>query len=324
MIGTELMQGQGLGNRLFCYITARCVAADRNAVFGTAGQQYLKLDYMDLDLGARIDDPSLFARYDEKEQRLYLKTSPHDMVHGCYVAGPDEGVKKIPDGTLLYGNLQAEEYFAGHRDEIRQWLKVKEEYDSYEYTADDLCILNMRGGEYADDPALFLRKRYWTDAMQLMRKEHPGMRFMIVTDDTAAAGKMFPDLPAHHFTPEKDYVTVKNARYLIMSNSSFAFFPAYTSNTLKRIIAPKYWARHNVSDGYWASAQNIYNDFLYLGRDGKLYTPEECRKELEDYRVPETSPWAENSPEVDAVRKRNERRRLFTLGAMKIRRMLHV
>ena len=29
MIGTQIMKGQGMGNRLFCYVTARAVAADR-------------------------------------------------------------------------------------------------------------------------------------------------------------------------------------------------------------------------------------------------------------------------------------------------------
>ena len=31
MIGTQIMKGQGMGNRLFCYVTARAVAADRGA-----------------------------------------------------------------------------------------------------------------------------------------------------------------------------------------------------------------------------------------------------------------------------------------------------
>ena len=69
-----------------------------------------------------------------------------------------------------------------------------------------------------------------------------------------------------------------------MSNSTFAFFPAFTSETVKYVIAPKYWARHNVSDGYWASEQNIYSGFTYMDRKGKLFTAEECRKELEEYK----------------------------------------
>ena len=39
MIGTEFLKGQGLGNQLFCYVTARCIAIDNNVEFGTASQK---------------------------------------------------------------------------------------------------------------------------------------------------------------------------------------------------------------------------------------------------------------------------------------------
>ena len=39
MIGTEFLDGQGLGNQLFCYVTARAIAAERGCAFGTAGQE---------------------------------------------------------------------------------------------------------------------------------------------------------------------------------------------------------------------------------------------------------------------------------------------
>ena len=48
-------------------------------------------------------------------------------------------------------------------------------------------MLNLRGGEYASEPALFLRKKYWTDAMAQMKKIRSDMEFMIVTDDVTMA-----------------------------------------------------------------------------------------------------------------------------------------
>ena len=206
------------------------------------------------------------------------------MTHGCYVAGADEGIYQIKDNTLLYGNLQAGRYFAHHREEIREWLKVKPEYDSYAYTKDNLCIMNVRGGEYTDMRPLFLRRKYWLDAMENMRRVRADMEFMVVTDDVAAAKRVLPEVEAYHFDLAGDYVTLKNARYLILSNSTFAFFPAFTSETVKKIIAPKYWARHNVSDGYWASEQNIYDGFWYQDRKGQLFDAEACRGELAEYQ----------------------------------------
>ena len=320
MIGTEFLKGQGLGNQLFCYVTARCIARERGCAFGTAGQEQLAVNihskkgmyFMDLDLGEKIPDSRIpwkespagaasaasgavlpvsgqtetdsLHRYEEKELRFYQNTSLHDMEHGCYVAGADEALHNLSDNTLIYGNMQAESYFSRYREEIREWLRVKPEYDTHEFTRDNLCILNVRGGEYAGNPELYLERRYWMHAMKNMRRIRNDMEFIIVTDDPEAARKLLPGLPVYHSDLDRDYVMLKNARYLILSNSSFAFFPAYTSETLQLAIAPKYWARHNVSDGYWASEQNIYSIFQYQDRSGRLYTPQECIRQLEDYR----------------------------------------
>ena len=288
MIGTEFLKGQGLGNQLFCYVTARCIAAERGVAFGTAGQEQLAVNihskkgmyFMDMDLGENIPDPSVFRAYHEKETRLYLGNSVHDLTHGCYVAGEDVSLHKLPDNTLIYGNMQAEGYFVKYMDEMKEWLRVKPEYDSHEFTKDNLCIINVRGGEYTGSPELYLDRRYWLNGIQNMKKIRSDMEFIIVTDDVEAAKKVLPGIPVYHGDLDRDYVMIKNARYLLLSNSTFACFPAFTSETVQFIIAPKYWARYNVSDGYWASEQNIYSGFHYQDRKGRLFTAEECRRVL--------------------------------------------
>lgn len=321
MIGTEFLPGQGLGNRLFCYVTARAAAARAGAAFCTAGWEYMNADFLALDPGVQVGDPKALHRYDEADRRLYLKTCAHDMVHGCFVADADPGILTVEDNTLLYGNLQAEAYFAPYRKELSEWLRVREEYESDEFTRDDLCIINVRGGEYAGEDALFLPQRYYVRAMRHMQRLYGPLRFMVVTDDEETAGKLLPGIPAHHFSPAKDYVTLKNARYLILSNSSFGVFPALTSEVVRKVIAPKYWARYNVSDGYWSSPQNIYTGFDYLGRDGKLCSGDQCRAELAAYVYPETEPWEAQDPEVARVRRKERRRVLYKKALRKVRRV---
>ena len=226
--------------------------------------------------------------YNEKEDRIYIGNSRHDLTHGCYVTGVDEDMLHPEDGTLLYGNMQDEKYYIRHKDEIRQWLKVKEEYDCMEYSRDNLCILHLRCSDYLDCPELYLRKKYWKDGIRNMKKINPDMEFMIITNDVKEASKILPGIPAYNFDLAKDYSIIKNAKYLLLSNSSFAYFPAFTSTTVKYILAPKYWARHNVSDGYWASEQNIYEGWHYQDRHGKVFSAEECKRELEQYK--QTSP----------------------------------
>lgn len=293
MIGTEFFYGQGLGNQLFCYVVSRCIALDRHAEFGTVGQEFFgdrrynqKGPYfMELDLGRSVCREDFQRTYEEKSSRLFLNTCEHDCLNGCDVRLYDPEMAAAEDGTLLLGVMQAEDYFSRHREEIRQWLKVKPEFDSYRFSQDDLCVINMRGGEYVGLKELYLGREYWLKAMEYMRALNPDMRFVVITEDVKAAKTILPEVEAYHFDLAGDYTAVKNARYLILSNSSFAFFPAFTSETVKRIIAPKYWARYNVSDGYWSTGQNIYSGWEYLGRDGMLYSADECRREFQNYII---------------------------------------
>ena len=294
MIGTEFIRGQGLGNQLLCYVSARAIAKEKGVPFGTAGRENFAnnihsnrgMYFMDVDLGEEISDEEArkMTRFDDEDIRLYIGNCPHDLTHGCFVSGAKASIHEVEDNTLLYGNLQAQDYFNSCRKELYDWLKLLPEADTHEYTADDLCVINIRGGEYTDEPALFLDRSYFVSAMKKMRGIRPDMRFMVVTEDEEAARKVLPEVEAHHFDMGRDYAVLKNARYLIVSNSSFAVLPAFTSRELKYAIAPKYWARHNVSDGYWASEQNIYDIFSYMDRSGNLMSADECRRELELYK----------------------------------------
>ena len=292
IIATELLKGQGLGNQLFCYVTTRALAYEKGFDFSILNREILAnnihsnkgMYFMDIDCGLELTKNDFSNIYYEKEDRIYLGNSMHDILHGCYITGADDKLWNLTESTLLYGNLQDASYFAKYKDEIKEWLKVKPEYDCMDYSRDNLCIINIRGGEYANSPELFLKRSYWLKAMSHMKNIRRDMEFMVITDDVTAAKRILPEVPAFHFDLAGDYSIIKNAKYLILSNSTFAVFPAFTSETVERIIAPKYWARYNVSDGYWASEQNIYDEFMYMDKHGKLFTADECREELRHYK----------------------------------------
>lgn len=294
MIGTEFIEGYGLGNQLFFYITTRCLALEKGVDFGFVNPGQVGnvfhskkgMYFMDIDMGKEIsrEDMKNYKIYHEQDDRLFMGNSKHDMSHGCYISGADPRMFEVEDNTLIYGNMQDQSYFEKYRDRIKDWLHVKEEAESYEYTADDLCIINLRGGEYTNHPELYLDRKYFLNAIKNMKKINPNMRFMVVTEDEEAAFKVLPEYERHHFDMGKDYVTIKNARYLILSNSSFSLMPVMSSTELKYAIAPKYWARHNISDGFWSSEQNIYSFLTYQDKKGRLFSADECRAELEEYK----------------------------------------
>lgn len=292
MIGTELVKGMGLGNQLFCYVTTRCIALDRGEDFAILGGDTIAnnihsncgLYFMDLDLGVPAQKEDFKGTYNEHEDRLFTGKSKHDMQHGAYVTGTDRGMWETESDMLLWGNMQSEDYFIKYRDQIKDWLRVKEEYDCHDYEKDNLCILHLRCTDYMDSPELFLQKKYWLNGMKHMKTIRPDMEFMIVTNDVYEANKFLPGIPAISNDLAKDYSIIKNAKYLLLANSSFTYFPALCSDNLEYALAPKYWARHNVSDGYWASEQNIYSIFHFMDRKGKVFSAKECKEELEEYK----------------------------------------
>jgi len=274
MITTELQKGQGLGNQLWCYATTRVIAADKGRDFGIMSPERFKgADFLDLDFGRPVGG----IRHHYAEHAIF-----HPL-NGADIRIHDDKLVDVADDTEIEGYMQDEQYIAHRKDEIGGWLKIKKEYDCMDYASDDICVINFRGGGYVFDGDFFLPRRYWKQAVEHMRRINPAFKFVVVTDDVRTAKRFFPDFDVFHWNIGKDYAVIKNAHYLILSNSSFAWFPAWTSVNLKYCIAPKYWGRHNISDGYWSMGYNITTGWMYQDRKGNLHDYDTCLKELDKY-----------------------------------------
>lgn len=289
MIVTEIYNGQGLGNQLACYVTTRVVAKDLGYDFGIMNPHKFKcLDFMDLDFGLPVTGGSgpeggpPHTLPDGIE--YYFKERYNILPNGSNVTIDDPRLLQIPDNTKIDGIFQSENQIYHRKDEIREWLKVKPEMDCHEYSDPNICIINYRGGEYASVPQFHLNGKYWQDAVSRMRTINPNFRFIVITDDIGRASQQFPDFEVMHFNIAKDFTIIKNAHYLILSNSSFPYFATLLSDKVKYILAPKYWGRYNISDGYWACGYNIFRNHNYIDRDDNIFTYDECVTEFEEYK----------------------------------------
>jgi hypothetical protein len=113
---------------------------------------------------------------------------------------------------------------------------------------------------------------------------NPEMNFLVITDDIEASRSYMPfNIPTFHEDIGFDFYIVNQAQWLIISNSTFGWWAAWLNRAAKKIIAPKYWARHNVSDGYWATGDSYTRGFSYLDRDGNESDYETCKKEALEY-----------------------------------------
>lgn len=277
------------GNQQFCYAITRVVAETLNYDWGFNkipsndyynGRQ--QLDFFDLSYGK--EHSSKFGEipegieyiWEEPMQHFYnAETNDNYNFHEF-----DENLLYIPDNTkLIVYSCQNAKYYNDKKQDLKKWFQVKEEkineanklFDQNEINFDDnLCILNIRGGaEYKSVANLLLRKQYWIDAMNYMKCINSNMKFVVITDDLLYS-KQLLELPTYHFNISTDYYALTQSKNLILSNSSFAIMPAYLSDNAKNIVAPAGWARHNCSDGYYASSDMTTWGWNFMNREGKI------------------------------------------------------
>jgi len=248
MIVGTFHQGSGLGNQLHRYIATRVIAKDLGVDFGMQNPELFKgKDFMKIDMGLPVPQDVQFTQFKEKEIRT---------MDGVDIRPYDPEVNFIKDNTIIDGEFQDERYWEHRIDEVNEWLETEPLK-----LPDDLCVIGFRGGEYKVFPELYLTKQYWDRALLAILLEYPNMKFEVHTDDPEEAKKFFPDYECVHEIG-RNWRSVRYAKHLIISNSSFYIFPALLNKNAKEIYAPRYWARRNTK--IWALPQNYYKKFKYL------------------------------------------------------------
>jgi len=297
MITTNLTGN--LGNHMWQYAVCRTIAQKLGYEWGINSSPthdyhngMNQMYFMDVDFGKPIEGE--ITDFHEKWTH-YLHNG--DNVN---VTRLDERVYYIPDNTRLIGDngafggiYQSEDYFIDIKEQVKSWFKIKPE-KSLEYDNklkelniildENLCVINFRGGEYRGIPNVLLRREYWKDCINHMISLNQNMKFILITDDPECAKAFMPfDIPTYHLDIGFDFYVVNQAKWVILSNSTFGWLAAWLNNNVNKILAPKYWARHNISDGYWSIGDSYTRSFTYVDRDGNLFDYDTCRVEAEEY-----------------------------------------
>jgi hypothetical protein len=105
--------------------------------------------------------------------------------------------------------------------------------------------------------------------MRLIRKK--GIKkFIIVTDDENYCKRFLPGYQIISNSIEDCFMYLYKAKNIVVSNSSFSYFPILLQDTLPFVIAPSYWARHTSGFKRWASVSNYYPNWNWIDLNGKL------------------------------------------------------
>lgn len=302
MIITEFYNGQGLGNQLWNYFVLRVIAKKLNYNFGVMskhkfkGREFMNIDYgMDViggygpEGGSPLALPDTITNYYKEKLIRHPKS---DLDISC----ADYDLFKIPDNTKIDGNMQSIKYIDEYRDDIIKEIKIPVDKNIKEYSENNICIIHIRGGDYKFTSAI-LFKNYYDNCMKHMLKINKDVQFLIVTDDFNMVKQMYPDIKIvggavfgysdinkaiHHIGGPiwMDYSILNNAKNVIMSASSFGWWPVWTNTNNPIVIAPKYWAAHKLNDGYWSCGESLINGWSWIDNNGRLFTYDECKNEL--------------------------------------------
>jgi|WetSurSiteA1Bulk_404760.scaffolds.fasta_scaffold00264_3 hypothetical protein len=282
MIITELYDGQGFGNQLWTYTVARVVAYRKGYDFCVIGREnYKGKDIIDLDYGKSISEIPNNINY--VEENMIKNPS------GVYLTKFDEKVWNAPDNTKLDGGMQSMKYIENYKKEITEWLKIKENKVHTFFSRDNACVIHIRGGDYWGAGKTMLQPQYYINAMNYMLSIDESMEFFIVTDDiriiqnyrfgknvyyvgSCIKNEADKYRAAHHIGGDisLDYAILNSAKNIILSNSTFGFWAAWTNTIMKNIIAPKYWFAHNYNS-FWSTADMEVKRWKYLDTEGNVY-----------------------------------------------------
>ena len=140
MIVTELYNGQGLGNQLWCYIVTRVIASKNGYDFGIMSPNKFKgSDFIDIDFGKEIiggsgpegGPPNKLPNGIDSYYREKMTIEP---TYNCDVSHLDEKLFNIKDNTKIDGIMQDENYIIDYKKEIIEWIKIKPEKNFLDYS----------------------------------------------------------------------------------------------------------------------------------------------------------------------------------------------
>ncbi len=301
MITCELYPAMGLGNQLWQYAVCRTIAADEGYEFGIQSSRRFKgKSFLRLDFGQPVHGPSSrsFSPVLPRGIETYFpERHMRNPRTNQLIPFFDRRLTTINDNTKIDGYFQAERYIMHRKQEIADWFRV----DIPTSMPSNTCIVSIRGGDYLRQPGLALGRRYYQNAMAAMQRHNADVKFMIITDDYRHARQLLPHTdiaPARSLGvlnrwqrhPGKRQMAehlalLQQAPMIILANSSFAWWGAWTNVSRPYVIAPKYWVAHTASDGYWHAADSLTSDWFWMDQHGRVSSSQVCEREFAQYRA---------------------------------------
>ena len=292
MIYLDFLEGQGLGNQLWNYVTLRAITEKLGLNFKIINPSKFKgKEFLEINYGSSINE-----KFHKFEKNIFNETLYFDNDLKTYASHFDQEILKINPNTEIRGLFQSEKYLFDK--DINNYIKLKKNFKK-NIDLKNKCILNIRGGEYKRFKNLILPKKYWLNGIENIKNISQEISFLIVTDDYAYASRLFPNIKILKGDISQDFIHLFNAEYVILSNSSFAYFPISLGKKPKIIIAPAHWSRFGNSNKRWISPSNYYKGWKYQDKSGELLSKNKIKTDLNNTISKYSNFYVRTSPEFE-------------------------
>lgn len=301
-IVSEFFEGQGLGNQLWAYAVTRLAAERQGFHFGFAGVERFKgRSFINLDFGVTVEGGKSLEggpplKLPKGITNYYSEVKVTDADTGLDVSPIDAALWTLPPGTKIDGNFQSYQYLIGNEPLVRSWFDIDQGTMTSNKRESDTCLIHVRGGDFKALEFASLGANYYRFAINFLEKKFGVTRFRAITDDPSFARTVLPteveisnvdferdQMQARHHIGSnvgQDFIELLQARYLIISNSSFAWWAAFLNTSCELVIAPKYWAAFNSSSKIWSTSEIITPGFVYIDASGTVSSADVCIREL--------------------------------------------
>lgn len=241
----------GIGNQMFQYAFGKILEKDRDIpVYFLCKKSEFKLGGFD---GIRfIDSSSRLFRF--VERYICKFNFRYQEFHSCL---EEVDLNSISNFTYVSGYFQSSKLYEENRDFIRGLFKIS----TFKPLQSNTCVVHIRRGDYLTtvfkeiNANAIIPEVWFRDQLLYIKNEYSPDFFHAVGDDSTYIKDFCNDLEFDVMpvieSPIKDFVKLMTSKYLIISNSSFAWWAAFLNiNEDVIVIAPKNWVGFNVGIEY--------------------------------------------------------------------------
>jgi hypothetical protein len=220
-------------------------------------------------LPQRFAGPALIRKYNftGSESKLlqfllkvrYKLLPPNNLIQKEHRFLPE--YLQAENNTCLIGRWQSEKFFENHRAEVKQAFILKNPLSALEKAKDALkdsmyCVVHIRRGDYVSNAFYSaqlgaLPIEYYHSAMAFIAEKHPGITFLIFSNEYEWCKKQEWRLPVEYACDLFSFSDAVSEFYLmshiphhIISNSTFSWWAAWLAESPGSYIAgPEVWAK---------------------------------------------------------------------------------